>query len=274
MRNVWINYNELNYQNIRFVDVRFSLTDSQAGRQLYEENHLDGAIYMDLEDDLSDMKSGMGRHPMPSKEKLEMFFELHGLTYNDTLVIYDQGGMPFAPRAYWIFKYAGFPKVFILREGFEELKEMNVCVSRDIPEYSKSTLELEWNEEIFAQKELVKAISDKAKEGVLLDARSKERYDGIHEPIDLVRGHIPTARNFDWDQLKENGQYKDAKTIERSLGKVVSKDEEITVYCGSGVTAAPLYAMLKEIGYEHVRLYVGSYSDWITSYPVEQNKLT
>lgn len=272
MSNVWIHFNELENHNIRFIDVRFSLTDQEEGRRLYEESHLTGSIFMDLENDLSNMDSKDGRHPMPSKENLKMFFENHGLQYSDTIVIYDQGGMPFGPRAYWIFKYAGFPKVFILREGFDQLKEMNVAISKDIPDFAKSDLDIEWNEEIFAHKELVKSISEKAIEGVLLDARSKERYEGRNEPIDFVAGHIPTARNFDWEQLKENGQFKHGKAIEKSLEKVASKDEEITVYCGSGVTAAPLYAMLKEIGYEHVRLYVGSYSDWITSYPVDQIK--
>ena len=147
---------------------------------------------------------------------------------------------------------------------------MKLTISKNIPEFAKSNLDLKWNEEIFAHKELVKSISEKSIKGVLLDAQSKERYEGRNEPIDFVAGHIPTARNFDWEQLKENGQFKLAKDIEKSLENVASKDEEITVYCGSGVTAAPLYAMLKEIGYEHVRLYVGSYSDWITSYPVDQ----
>ncbi|MET1012883.1 MAG: sulfurtransferase, partial [Paenisporosarcina sp.] len=255
---------------VRFVDVRFSLTDSQEGRQLYREGHVDGAIYMDLEDDLSDMKSEHGRHPMPSKEKLKMYFEHHGLQYSDTIVIYDQGGMPFAPRAYWIFKYAGFPKVFILREGFDQLKKLNVDCSKDIPKIPKSNLDLEWNEAIFADKEKVKLIADQDHEGVLLDARSRERYEGKNEPIDFVAGHIPTARNFDWEQLKENGQFKNGQDIEKLIEEVASKDEAITVYCGSGVTAAPLYAMLREVGYEHVKLYVGSYSDWITSNPVHQ----
>lgn len=272
MSQVWIHASELNKQTIRYIDVRFSLTDSQEGRRLYEESHLTGAIFMDLEQDLSDMESENGRHPMPSKEKLKMLFENHGLHYSDTIIIYDQGGMPFAPRAYWILKYAGFPKVFILREGFEQLKGMNIDLSKDIPKFPKSNLNLEWKENIFANKAQVKSISAKEQQGVLLDARSKDRYEGIHEPIDFVAGHIPTARNFDWEQLKENGQFKLGQEIVKSLENVASKDEEITVYCGSGVTAAPLYAMLKEVGYEHVRLYVGSYSDWITSYPVDQIK--
>jgi thiosulfate/3-mercaptopyruvate sulfurtransferase len=270
MGKVWMDFTDLNNQNVRFIDVRFSLTDSQVGRHMYEENHIKDAIFMDLENDMSNMKSGIGRHPMPSKEKLETYFETHGLQYSDTIVIYDQGGMPFAPRAYWIFKYAGFPNVYILKQGFEKLQELNVTCSKELPDFQQSHLDLEWNEEIFADKEMVKLISDQNQEGVLLDARSKERYEGKSEPIDFVAGHIPKARNFDWEQLKENGQFKSSQDIEKLIEKVASKNEDITVYCGSGVTAAPLYAMLKEIGYERVKLYVGSYSDWISTYPVDK----
>ena len=56
------------------------------------------------------------------------------------------------------------------------------------------------------------------------------------------------------------------------LSQVVKRDEEIVVYCGSGVTAAPLFAMLKQNGFKHVKLYVGSYSDWISRDSVEVEK--
>ena len=87
MSNVWIHFNELDNRNIRYIDVRFSLTDSQEGRRLYKESHMSGAIFMDLENDLSNMDSKDGRHPMPSKDKLQLFFEKHGLQYSDTIVI-------------------------------------------------------------------------------------------------------------------------------------------------------------------------------------------
>jgi len=100
-----------------------------------------------------------------------------------------------------------------------------------------------------------------------LDARAAARYRGEVEPLDKVAGHIPTAKNFDWEQLKSEGQLH----ANDSLRGIVSPDEHVVVYCGSGVTASPLYAVLADEGYENIQLYVGSYSDWITQYDIEKS---
>ena len=270
MSKVWINAREIEGKSVRFVDTRFSLQNSKAGKTMYSEGHLKNAVFMDLEQDMSDMTSSEGRHPLPSKEKLKYFFESNGFLYSDQIIIYDQGGMPFAPRAYWIFKYAGFPSVFMIKEGYEKLVEYGFEVAIEKPLYKKTTMKLMWDESILSERDSVKLVVDGVKDGVLLDARSAERYAGKFEPIDPIAGHIPTARNFDWEQLKQNGMFIDTKDVESHLRDVVGKQEEITVYCGSGVTAAPLYAMLKEVGYPNVKLYVGSYSDWIKTYSTEK----
>ncbi|MEG0380752.1 MAG: rhodanese-like domain-containing protein, partial [Kurthia sp.] len=99
---------------------------------------------------------------------------------------------------------------------------------------------------------------------VLVDARSHPRYLGEMEPLDPIAGHIPTARNFDWEQLKEGNQI----VLNEEITKVVSKDENVIVYCGSGVSATPLFAVLDELGYENIQLYTGSYSDWVAHYEI------
>lgn len=270
MGEVWKSANELKDSSIRWIDTRFSLQDVNAGREMYNLGHISGSIFLDLQTDLSDMNKTTGRHPLPEKETIKNLFETHGLNYEDHIVIYDQGGMPFAPRAYWLLSYAGFPNVTLVREGYDALVDIEWEISTVIPSYTKSSLTLQWNEDIVSTRQQVKDVST-SEEGVLLDARSAERYAGIHESIDSVAGHIPTARNLDWELLKLDGQYQDVLDVLPALESVVNKNEEITVYCGSGVTAAPLYAMLKEAGYPRVKLYVGSYSDWITKYPVEKS---
>jgi len=267
---IWKSARDLKDSSIRWVDTRFSLLDVKAGRKMYDEGHLDGAVYLDLEKDLSDMNKTAGRHPLPDKETIKDLFEYHGFNYTDHIAIYDQGGMPFAPRAYWLFSYAGFPNVTLVREGYETLVNKGFKITTEKVSNRNTSLALQWNEDIFSTRQQVKDMSD-SKLGVLLDARSAQRYSGHHEPIDAIAGCIPTSRNLDWELLKEQGQFKDIEVAIPMLGAVVSKNEEITVYCGSGVTAAPLYAMLKEAGYPKVKLYVGSYSDWITVYPVEKH---
>lgn len=246
----------------RFIDVRFNLMDASEGRALYEKEHIAGAVYFDLEKDLSDMSKIEGRHPMPEKEQLVELFETAGLSLNDRIYVYDQGGTPFAPRAWWMLTFAGFTNVRVVNGGFGALKQAGYAVTSNKESFDRTQLAPEWKDEIYANREYVKAVVDGEKSSMLLDARAAIRYRGEHEPLDPVAGHIPTAKNFDWEQIKAGSHLVVTDDLELS----VPKNQEVVVYCGSGVTASPLYAVLKQAGYENVKLYVGSFSDWITQY--------
>lgn len=264
MGKVFKTVEEIQVDQVRFVDARFDLQDKAAGKQAFENGHAPGAVYFDLEQDLSDMASGNGRHPMPSKEQMASLFEGYGLTYDDTIVVYDQGAAPFAPRAWWMLKYAGFPNVYIVNGGVAAL-EKAVDFTSEVTCYALSTVYFDWQDQLYAPREAVKAIVDGKVVATLLDARAAARYRGEVEPLDKVAGHIPSAKNFDWEQLKEDGTLH----ANDALRSKVEKNERVVVYCGSGVTASPLYAVLADEGYDNIQLYVGSFSDWITQYDVE-----
>lgn len=265
MGNVFVEADNLNRQNARLIDTRFNLQDQEWGQLAFQEERIVGAIYWHLERDLSDMSKSEGRHPMPSKEQLQNLFEKSGLKLEDTIYIYDQGGAPFAARAWWMLKYANFPNVYIVNGGFEALKENGFEVTNEEATYPRTELTIQWNEDIYANRQDVKNIVDGKEKATLLDARANIRYRGEQELLDKKAGHIPTAKNFDWEQLKQGSTLHENE----QLLQKVRKDEEIVVYCGSGVTASPLYAILADAGYENLRLYVGSFSDWITEYEIE-----
>ncbi|XRD26338.1 sulfurtransferase [Lysinibacillus fusiformis] len=265
MGKVFKSVDEIQFDGVRFIDTRFDLQDKEAGKKAFEEGHATGAIYIDLEQQLSDMDSKDGRHPMPNKEKLTSVFQELGLRYEDQIVIYDQGAAPFAPRAWWMLTYAGFPNVVIVNGGASAL-EMKIPFTKDVVKYPPTFIDFVWKDELYAPRQAVKAIVDGEVKATLLDARAAERYRGEVEPLDKVADHIPTAKNFDWEQLKNEGQLH----TNDALRQKVTPDEHIVVYCGSGVTASPLYAVLADEGYENIQLYVGSFSDWITQYDVEK----
>ncbi len=129
--------------------------------------------------------------------------------------------------------YAGFPNVVIANGGAPAL-EKKIAFTKDIIKYPPTTIEFDWQEERYAPREAVKAIVDGEVEATLLDARAAARYRGEVEPLDKVAGHIPTAKNFDWEQLKSEGQLQANDTLRSK----VSPDEHVVVYCGSGVTAS------------------------------------
>ncbi|ANU10709.1 3-mercaptopyruvate sulfurtransferase [Planococcus antarcticus DSM 14505] len=247
-------------ENHRWIDTRFDLKDSSVGRNLYEQEHVAGAIFWDLEIDMSDMLSLEGRHPMPSNQQLTELIRSSGLNFGDSIVIYDQGGSPYAARAWWLLKYAGFEKVYISQKGFNQLKEQEINVNMEVSQYQPTEVKLDFIQDIFADQTFVKNINSGDELGVLVDARSAERYAGLVEPIDPVAGRIPGARNLDWMQFVSEGEFQ----LGEDISHIVQKHEPAVVYCGSGVTAAALYAIMSEKGYDQLRLYMGSYSDWIT----------
>ncbi|MCM3743059.1 sulfurtransferase [Sporosarcina luteola] len=274
MSEVFKSIKAVDVHDVKWIDARFSLQDGGSGRKKFKEGHIKGAQYWDLENDLSDMDEKAGRHPLPDKDTLTSLFRKSGLELDDRILIYDDGGSPFAARAWWILQYGGFKNSFILLEGFEELAALGVPVSNtadaDVPE--PSNVVPVWDETIFATREFVEKTVEGKTGNVLVDARSAERYRGEVEPIDPIAGHIPGALNFNWEQLKRDGSFDLSDDVGEQLTQIVKRDEEIVVYCGSGVTAAPLFAMMKQNGYENVKLYVGSYSDWISREVVEVEK--
>ena len=245
----------------KLIDTRFELSNPQTGRTLYDQGHIEHAMYWDLNEDLSDMTLASGRHPMPSKKQLQTLFERSGLYVDDVIYIYDQGAAAYAFRAWFLLKYAGFKNVMVVNGGMEALINAGYHVTTEVPTIHPSKLSLHFEEERIVTKEHVKEIVHQKVQAQLLDARSYERYVGKHEPIDTIAGHIPSAKHFDWEQLVNNGK------IVEELGKLdeLSKDQRYVVYCGSGVSAIPVYAALLANDFSNVQLYAGSYSDWITS---------
>ena len=102
---------------------------------------------------------------------------------------------------------------------------------------------------------------------LLIDARSPERYWALEENIDPVAGHIPGAVSAPFSEnLGEDGYFlPDEMLVDRFRNLLGDYPPEKTiVYCGSGVTSIHnIIAMLK-VGFDMPKLYVGSWSEWIT----------
>lgn len=270
MGKVFIHAKDINHtEKAVWIDARYDLMTSQAGKDLYAAGHIVGAIHWDLSEQLADMtKEKSGRHPMPEKQQLQLLFEASGLSYEQPIYIYDEGGAPFATRAYWLLQYAGFKKVRIVYEGYQALVEQGFEVSTAVPKPQPTVLDLQWQDHLYVDRAYVKEVTEGKHNKVLVDARAHARYLGEMEPLDPIAGHIPTARNFDWEQLRKDNEL----FINDAIEQVVSKDENVIVYCGSGVSASPLFAVLTELGYENVQLYTGSYSDWVLHHEVAKGE--
>ncbi|WP_373231036.1 sulfurtransferase [Cohnella sp.] len=252
------------------VDCRFQLGKPDAGRQAYEEAHIPGAVYLDLEKDLSaPVGEHGGRHPLPDVAELAKRLGQAGISNDSRVVAYDDQGGAMTSRLWWLLTYLGHSSVYVLEEGFTAawLKAGLIVSSEEKVIFPKNFV-AEVKPDMLADMQEVKA--KLGAPGVrLIDSREAPRYRGEVEPIDRVAGHIPGAINLFWGEAKRaDGTWKNAdEQRERFAGAgldVAQDDDEIIVYCGSGVTATPNVLALRAAGFKRVKLYAGSWSDWIS----------
>lgn len=251
-------------------DCRFTLSDPHQGREAYLEGHIRGAWYLDLTHDLSGpLGEHGGRHPLPDLDLFAAKLCIAGVEQSKPVVVYDAGG-GMAARAWWLLRYVGQDRVYVLDGGFGAWLRAGGETTRDLPEPRGGSFELHVREGWTVSTRDVEKIVSGEKSAVLVDARAPERFRGDVEPLDPVAGHIPGAKNVLWsDHLTKDGHWQPADVLRQRLSplvEVAGGDDHIVMYCGSGVTAcANLFAM-HLAGYREAKLYPGSWSDWC-SYP-------
>jgi thiosulfate/3-mercaptopyruvate sulfurtransferase len=261
----WL-HQHLHDPRVIIVDCRFQLGQPDAGRNAYRQDHIPGAFYLDLEQDLSGpLSTHGGRHPLPEPELFAKTVGAIGIDDSVTVVAYDNQGGAMAGRLWWLLTYLGHPQARVLNGSYSLWKKQGYPVSTELPSAQPRLFQPRVQPQMVATMENVKAkLQDP--ETVIIDSREAVRYRGEKEPIDPVAGHIPGAKHYFFKEaFAEEGQLKQSEALEEHFANI-PKDKEVIVYCGSGVTATPNILALREAGYHRVKLYAGSWSDWI-SYP-------
>jgi thiosulfate/3-mercaptopyruvate sulfurtransferase len=256
----WL-HDHLHDPQVVVVDCRFSLMDIALGCKQYQENHIEGAYYLDLNLDLSSpvQKHG-GRHPLPDFDKLAKKLSQIGINSSETIVVaYDDSRFAFASRLWWLLRYMGHEQVAVLDGGFAGWKDQNYATSSTIPVDGIGKFIPSFQPELVVDIEMVKSRKD-LPEVVLIDSREGDRYRGEREPIDLIAGHIEGAVNYPWMEVTNEQGFVIENQGDR--WQEVKNAQEAIVYCGSGVTACVNLLSLKLAGIETGKLYAGSWSDW------------
>lgn len=247
---------------LRVLDARFELLDPGAGRRLYREGHVPGALFADLDEDLA-ARPGVhgGRHPLPDMTAFVGRLGGRGVGDRHEIVVYDQGGTFFASRAWWMLRYVGHDDVKVLDGGFRAFLEAGGAPERDEPAFPAAPLSFRPRAEMVADHAFVRArLYDP--DVAIIDARAPERYRGEIEPLDPKAGHIPSAVNVPYGRtMDEAGRVLPADALRERFAAVVP-GREVVSYCGSGVSAAHNILALEAAGVVGARLYVGSWSDW------------
>lgn len=268
----WL-FEHLDNPQVVIVDCRFSLAEPELGRHQYQESHIKGAYYLDLNEDLSSpVGEHGGRHPLPNPIELANKLSAIGVNPQKIVVAYDDSRLAFASRLWWLLRYLGHEQVAVLDGGFSAWKKAEYPVTSIIPETQKATFVPNLQSQMVVDISIVKSRKD-SQQVVLVDSRERERYLGITEPIDKIAGHIPGAINYPWQQVTDSSGYILPQQQQRQRWLELENPKEIFVYCGSGVTACVNLLSLEIAGIHTGKLYAGSWSDWISYLETKDEEL-
>ena len=246
----------LNDPLLVLADCRFNLTDHEYGQRSYDAGHINGAVFFDMEKDLSSPDKSFGRHPIPPLEEFRKVLEKRGISRDSIVVAYDDDGSG-AARLWFLLEYFSLENGYVLDGGINAWLNAGGNLTKDVPERKETSLMLKAKNHMIVKKETLES-SDSPYS--LVDARSPDRYSGEYEPIDRIPGHIPNAKNIFWkEMLNEDGTYKSPEQIRTIISGL---GENPVLYCGSGVTSCVNYIAMRIAGIEP-KLYPGGWSHWV-----------
>jgi thiosulfate/3-mercaptopyruvate sulfurtransferase len=248
------------------LDCRFKIEDVTGGEGEHSICHIPGAIYADLERDLSGERTGAnGRHPLPDAALLAGTFGRYGIDATVQVVVYDQGAGMYASRLWWMLRWLGHDAVAVLDGGIAKwTAERRATASGHDETRQHRRFTGAPRAAMTVGVDDVAAFRGRA-DWRLVDARAPERYRGETETVDRKAGHIPGAANhfFKWN-VNDTGTFRSPEDLRERLQKTLGdiSPRHVICYCGSGVTACHNLLALEHAGLSGARLYPGSWSEW------------
>jgi thiosulfate/3-mercaptopyruvate sulfurtransferase len=247
------------------ADCRFDLANGAWGREQYLAGHIPGAVYANLNDDLSGPRTGRnGRHPLPARAALVATIERLGIGNDTQVVVYDQDSGLYAGRLWWLLRYAGHTSVALLDGGFAKW----TAEGRPVTAGSQSRPAARFRPSFRPDMHLTVDDVMRRREDertLLVDARGADRFEGRAETIDKVAGHIPGAQNrFYKSNLAPDGTMLSPEALRAAFETLLDgrPPSEAVMYCGSGVSACHNLLSMEHAGLGGSPLYSGSWSEW------------
>jgi len=252
-------------ERILICDCSFDLTDPQAGARRYKEGHLPGAVYVNLDTDLSSAKTGKnGRHPLPTRERFAARMAELGASDASLIIAYDASDGQYAARLWWMLRWVGHTAVSVLDGGVRAWQAAGLPLTADAAATTPGTFSVRP-----AAVAMVDYAALRASLGQpdlrIVDARAPDRFRGENETLDVIGGHIPGAKNrFFRDNLTDAGTFKSADQLRAEFAAILGKTPAAACVhqCGSGVTACHNLLAMEAAGLTGAKLYPGSWSEW------------
>ncbi len=248
--------------NVLICDCRFNLARVSDGREAYAKGHIPGAIYVDLDTDLSGSKTATnGRHPLPDPDDWATTRQRLGIAPDSHVVAYDSQGSAFASRLWWMLRAIGHDKVQVLDGGFESWKaQISNAIVYPAPLENKPKPAA--YQGLVLVDQVIDNLASQCK--TVIDARSPDRYHGQNETLDPVGGHIPGSLNRFFKNNLQGSEFKSPEILAREFSDLLGNTHASDVIhsCGSGVTACVNLLAMEHAGLGGSFLYAGSWSEW------------
>ncbi|MCG5515270.1 MULTISPECIES: sulfurtransferase [Ectothiorhodospira] len=246
----------------RLQDTTLRLIDV-SDADCYAQGHLPAAVHLEYARLLRNDPPAMGMIPEP--DDLERLFRALGIHRGSHVVAYDDEGGGKASRLLWTLAVAGHERLSLLDGGLDGWRRENMPVTTQEPSidpghYSVSGFDMS---HVADREWIIEHLN--TPQVAFLDARSPEEFDG--RDVRAKRGgHIPGAVSYEWTQAMDpnkDRQLRPQRALLQELGTLgITRDKEIVTYCHSHHRSAYTWVVLRHLGFEKVRGYPGSWSDW------------
>ncbi len=249
------------------MDCSFDLMNPAAGRAQFEAEHLPGALYVDLDKDLSEKgrPASEGRHPLPERERFAARMAELGLDPGVQVVAMDRQGVNFCGRLWWMLRWCGHEAVAVLDGGLAAWKAAGGALESG-PARPRAAGGFRAGPSLAPTVDTAGLLARLGRaDTTVIDARAAARFRGDVEPLDPVAGHVPGALNRPFsDNLQADGRFKSAEQLRREFEALLGgRDPAGVVHqCGSGVSAVPNVLAMAIAGLGTTTLYPGSWSAW------------
>ena len=256
----------LNTQDWLIFDCRFILKDPEGGLKKFNQGHIPGAQYADMDKDLaSPMTSTSGRHPLPNPDEFINKLQSWGVNNTSQIICYDDMSGAFAARMWWLLKWLGHNDVAVLDGGIDKWTANNLTLETDTQQKAAGSFSGQANNDMWVDVEFVQ--KELAENNInLLDARSAERFTAKDTKTDPVAGHVPGAMSYPFaENLSKQGVFLPLEELQKRFAPMLlsSEKKEVINMCGSGVTACHNLLAMSIAELPMTRLFVGSWSEWI-----------
>jgi thiosulfate/3-mercaptopyruvate sulfurtransferase len=246
-----------------------------AGRKTFEEGHIAGADFLDLQGEFSATDTHL-HFMMAPVAKLEAAFGRHGVGSNTRVVLYSIGTMMWATRFWWMLRSLGFDAAAVLDGGLDKWKSEGRPLETGAPHgYPPASFVAKPREGLFVDASKVKAAIGRG-DTVTVNALGPQFHRGL-EPSRYGRpGRVPGSVNVPAATLVDPATKGFTSLVDAAAkfaAQGVSKDKRTICYCGGGISATIDLFLLHQLGHDNITLFGGSMGEWARneSLPIEKD---